>query len=68
MYLTHPLMAIDPCAKYGMMLKLTEVQVGHEDMTKAYKVDLELKGQHECMCHMVIDHCAKYGKPVSNQK
>ena len=46
MYLTHPLMAIDPCAKYGMMLKLTEVQVRHEDMTKAYKVDLELKGQH----------------------
>ena len=68
MYLTHPLMAIDPCAKYGMMLKLTEVQVGHEDMTKAYKVDLALKGKHECMCHMVIGHCDIYGKLVSKKK
>ena len=37
-----------PCAKYGMPIsKLTEVQVGHEDMTKAFKFDLEVNGQHQ---------------------
>ena len=41
-------MVIDPCANYGMPIsKLTEViQVRHEDMPKAYKLDLEVKGQH----------------------
>ena len=47
MYLTHLLVVIDPCAKYNMpMPKLTEITVGHEDMTKAFKFDLEVKGQH----------------------
>ena len=48
MYLTHPLMVIDPCDKYGMPVsKLTEVTGhGHKDMIKAYKFDLEVKGQH----------------------
>ena len=41
--LTHPPLVIDPYAKYGMpMSKLTEVTA----MTKAYKFDLEVKGQH----------------------
>ena len=43
-------------------------------MTKAYKFDLEVKGQHRIgnmnVSHllMVITQCTKYGKPVSNQK
>ena len=45
MYTTHPLMVIDQSAKFDMS-KLTEVQVVHEDMTKAFKFDLEVKGQH----------------------
>ena len=40
-------MVIDQYAEYGMSVsKLTVVKVGHEDMTKAYKFDLEVKGQH----------------------
>ena len=47
MYLTHPLMVIDQSAKFDMpMSKLTELQIVHEDMTKAFKFDLEVKGQH----------------------
>ena len=42
--LTHPVMVIDPCAK-----------VGHEHITKAYRFEHEIKGQHrigehECTC------------------
>ena len=40
---THAFMVMDPYAKYGMpMSKLIEVT----EMTKAYKFDLEVKGQH----------------------
>ena len=48
MYLTHPLMVLDPCAKYGMpMSQLTEITgPGHKDMKKAYKFYLQVKGQH----------------------
>ena len=34
-------------------------------MPKAYKFDLEVKGQHRISSH---GSCAKYGKPMSNQK
>ena len=44
-------------------------------MTKAYKLDLEVKGQHRNgimnvrdTLLIVIHPCAKYGKPMSNQK
>ena len=45
-------------------------------MTKAYNIDLEVKGQHPIWIMnvrdthrlMVIHPCAKYGKPMSNQK
>ena len=45
-------------------------------MTKAYKFDLEVKGQcrigiinvRHTSSHGDIDECAKYGKPMSNQK
>ena len=47
MYLTHPLMVIDPCAKYGMpMSKLTEVTGRTSGHDKGHKFDLEVKGQH----------------------
>ena len=47
MYLTHPLMVIDQSAKFDMPVsKLTDVTGRHEDMTKAFKFDLEVKGQH----------------------
>ena len=76
MYLSHPLMVIDPCAKYGMpKSKLTEVTVGHEVMTKSYKFDLEIKGKHwvgNMNVHhllMVKNSCAKFGKhPMLNHK
>ena len=57
MYLTHPLMVIDPCAKYGMpMSKLTEVtgwtwrhdksyELDTKTCQKPYKFDLEVKVQ-----------------------
>ena len=43
MYATHPLMVIDPYAKYGM--SVSKQTVAHEDFTKTYKVDLEVKGK-----------------------
>ena len=48
-----------------------KLQVGHEDMTKASKFDLEVKGQHRMyVSHvlMVIDPCAKYSEPLPNKK
>ena len=39
MYLTNPLMVCQCQSKQ-------KLQVGHEDMTKAYKFDLEVKGQY----------------------
>ena len=48
MYLTHPLMVINLSAKFDKPIsKLTEVtgHEVHEDMTKAFKVDLGVKGQ-----------------------
>ena len=67
MYVTHPPLVIDPCAKYGMpMSKLTELQVGHEDMTKAYKIDLEVKGQHPVWIMNVHD-TSSYGDTPTYQ-
>ena len=35
MYATHPVMVIDPCAKYGKpMSKQKKLQAGHKDMSK----------------------------------
>ena len=68
MYWTLSLMVIDPCAKYGMpMSKLTEVTGRtwrHDDTTKAYKFDLEVKGHQQIGINivqrlMVIHPCAK---------
>ena len=51
---------------------LQKLQFRHEDMKKAYKFDLEVKGQHRMgnLNHMsyllmVIDQCTKFGMPMS---
>ena len=38
-----------------------KLQIGRKNMTKAYKIDLEIKGQH------LIGNMNKYGNPMSNQ-
>ena len=48
MYLTNPLMVCQCQSKQ-------KLQVGHEDMTKAYKFDLEVKGQRRIMIMDVPD-------------
>ena len=67
MYMTHPLMVIDPCAKYGM--PMSKLQDGHkkDDMTKTLKNDLNVKDQQRngnmsarVSLLMVIDSCDKY--------
>ena len=72
MYLTHPLMVIDPCAKYGMpMSKQTEVTcwTWRHDKSLRSKVNIQLRSwMYATHRFMVIHPCAKYGKPMSNQK
>ena len=47
MYLTHPLMVIDLCAKYGMPMSIfTEVTGRTWGHDKAYNFDLDVKGQY----------------------
>ena len=60
-----------PCHKpYNLTLMvcqwLTELQVGHEDMTKAYKFDLEVKGQHRIGIMNVRD-TSSYGDTLMCQ-
>ena len=51
MYVTHHLMVIDPCAKYGkpMPKEKKKLRADHEDMSKTLKIFfkfyLEVKGQ-----------------------
>ena len=46
MYDKHLLMLIDPSAKYGMPIsEQNRLWVRHEDTTKTYKFDLEIKSQ-----------------------
>ena len=65
-------MVIDQYAEYVMSVsKLTVVKVGHEDMIKAYKFDLRVKGQHRIVnmnVHVTSSHMCQICKPVSNQK
>ena len=77
MYLTHPLMVIHPCPKYGMsMSKLTEV-TGRTWRHVKNSINLTLRSKfnvvsgswmHATHHTLVIYPCAKYGKPMSNQK
>ena len=46
-YATHPLMVVDPCAKYGMpMSKQTEVTNRRKTCQKPNEFNFEVKGQH----------------------
>ena len=64
------------CAKYGKPISSKQkLQVGHEDMTETYEFDLKVKGKCRFgnmnvpdISLMLIDSCAKFGKPVSNHK
>ena len=48
MYLTHPLMVIDPCAKYGMpMSNLTEVTGRTWKHDKSQEMWPKVEGQHQ---------------------
>ena len=77
MYATHCLMVIHPSAKYGKpMSKQTKV-IGrtqkHVKNPKKFYLKVNVQGRIWTMndtthCLMVIHTCAKYGKPMSNQK
>ena len=77
MYLTHSLTVIDPCAENGMpMWKLTEV-TGRTWRHDKSPINLTLKSEvniksgtwmYLSYLLIVIDPCAKYGKPMSNKK
>ena len=74
---SHLLIVIDPCAKYGKPMSNQKNSYGPDTKTwqKPYKFDLEVKfkvisGSWMYATHrlMVIHPCAKYSKLISNQK
>ena len=79
MYATHPLMVIDPCAKYGKSMSHQKIVKGRTRKQVKNPVNLTLKSKinilsgswmYRYATHplMGINPCAKYGKPMSNQK
>ena len=69
-------MVIDPKHVKNMVCQcqsLQKLQVGHKDVTKTYKFDLEVKGQHQNWIMNVRDtlpygKTPYFGKPMSIQK
>ena len=49
MYARHRIMVIHSRAKQSMPMSMSKqkLQIGHEDMTKAQKFDIEVKSQHQ---------------------
>ena len=73
MYLTHPLIVIDPCAKYGMpMSNLTEVTSRTWRHIWQKPINLTLRNRIGNIIVRVTsshgDPYPKYGKPLSNKK
>ena len=77
MYMTHRLMVIHPCAKYGRLMSNQKKVMGRTRKHVKNPINLTLRSNFKVVSGswmyathrlMVIYPCAKYGKPMSNHK
>ena len=77
MYVSHLLMVIDLCAKYGRPMSKQHIVISETQKHVKIPIHLTLRSKFKVLpgswiyaTHrlMVIHPCAKYGKPISNQK
>ena len=77
MYVSHLLMVIDPCPKYGKPMSNQNIVIGRTQKHVKKPINLTEMSKFKVVSGswmyvtyflMVIHPCAKYGKPMSNQK